>query len=223
MRVKHCDIIGYKFMFVQQLLPVLYAKTRSTQIYKFSVCSWRTPYRFAIVKSSPDILHTPVLLCAQLRNGEAPNSVSGSLAASLQCCKLQIIPVTCHAESNRLWRPVTVTVGLRALVQVAFLWQLAAAARAHGPQQSHDAGRAVINTKRALVTAFRRDGETQHNDVINHTAPLANTRSWPNDVSMLGQRRRRWANIETTSGQPLVLAGRDCHEQVNMARQCGHK
>ena len=33
----------------------------------------------------------------------------------------------------------------------------------------------------------------------------ANTRTWPNDVSMLDQRRRRWANIETTLGQVLVL------------------
>ena len=34
-----------------------------------------------------------------------------------------------------------------------------------------------------------------------------NTRHSPDVVSMLGQRRRRWANIETTSGECLVFAG----------------
>ena len=35
----------------------------------------------------------------------------------------------------------------------------------------------------------------------------ANTGHWPNVVSMLGQRHRRWVNIKTTSGQCLVFAG----------------
>ena len=34
----------------------------------------------------------------------------------------------------------------------------------------------------------------------------ANTRTWPNSVSILDQRRRRWANIETALGQVLVFA-----------------
>ena len=43
-----------------------------------------------------------------------------------------------------------------------------------------------------------------------NTAPLvnpANTGLLPNAVSMLGQRRRRWASIETVSGQRPVFAG----------------
>ena len=35
----------------------------------------------------------------------------------------------------------------------------------------------------------------------------ANTRHLPNAASMLGQRRRRWASIETSLGKCLVLAG----------------
>ena len=34
----------------------------------------------------------------------------------------------------------------------------------------------------------------------------ANTRRWTNAVLMLGQRRRRWANINTTLGHRLVFA-----------------
>ena len=33
------------------------------------------------------------------------------------------------------------------------------------------------------------------------------TRHSSNDVSMLGQRRRRWTNIETASGECLIIAG----------------
>ena len=36
---------------------------------------------------------------------------------------------------------------------------------------------------------------------------LANTRHSPNDVSMLDQRRRRWANIEKALSECIVLAG----------------
>ena len=35
----------------------------------------------------------------------------------------------------------------------------------------------------------------------------ANTMHSPNAVSMFGQRRRRWANIETALGECLVFAG----------------
>ena len=35
----------------------------------------------------------------------------------------------------------------------------------------------------------------------------ANTRRWPNDGLMLGQRQRRWANIKPTLLQRLVFAG----------------
>ena len=34
-----------------------------------------------------------------------------------------------------------------------------------------------------------------------------NTRRWPNGGLMLGQRRRRWANISPTLGQRFVFAG----------------
>ena len=33
------------------------------------------------------------------------------------------------------------------------------------------------------------------------------TRHFPNEVSMLGQRRRRWTSIETTLGECLVFSG----------------
>ena len=36
----------------------------------------------------------------------------------------------------------------------------------------------------------------------------ANTRHSPNAISMLGQRRGRWANIETALGECLVFAGK---------------
>ena len=37
--------------------------------------------------------------------------------------------------------------------------------------------------------------------------PSENTRHYPNVVSMLDQRLRRWLNIETTSVERLFLAG----------------
>ena len=42
---------------------------------------------------------------------------------------------------------------------------------------------------------------------IIKTTP-ARTRHWPNVVSMLGHRLRRWPSIETTKGQCLVLAAK---------------
>ena len=41
----------------------------------------------------------------------------------------------------------------------------------------------------------------------------ANKIHWPNVVSMLFQRRRRWSNIETTLGQGIVLAGQVHNQQ----------
>ena len=40
-----------------------------------------------------------------------------------------------------------------------------------------------------------------------YSEPTANTRRPPNVGSMLGQRRRRWTNIEPTLGERLVFAG----------------
>ena len=40
-----------------------------------------------------------------------------------------------------------------------------------------------------------------------YTLCSANTGHSPNAVSMLGQRRRRWANIETALGECPVFAG----------------
>ena len=39
-----------------------------------------------------------------------------------------------------------------------------------------------------------------------------NTTRWNNDVSMLGQRRRRWANIKTLLFQRVVFAGEGVHQ-----------
>ena len=39
-----------------------------------------------------------------------------------------------------------------------------------------------------------------------------NTPRWNNDVSMLGQRRRRWANIKTLLFQRVVFAGEGVHQ-----------
>ena len=36
----------------------------------------------------------------------------------------------------------------------------------------------------------------------------ANTRRWPSVGIMLGQRRRRWANFNSTLGKRLVFAGK---------------
>ena len=42
---------------------------------------------------------------------------------------------------------------------------------------------------------------------IDYVHIPANTKRWPYVGLMLGQRRRRWANIKPTLGQPLVFAG----------------
>ena len=46
----------------------------------------------------------------------------------------------------------------------------------------------------------------------------ANTRHSPDAVSMLDQRRRRWASIETALGECLVLAG-NCHPPSRQLQQ----
>ena len=46
----------------------------------------------------------------------------------------------------------------------------------------------------------------RHACIKMRTALPANTRTWPNVVSMLVQRRWRWANIETALGQILAFA-----------------
>ena len=60
-----------------------------------------------------------------------------------------------------------------------------------------------------------RDLHTHVHQILKNSTPGSgpvNTRSWPNVVLMLGQRRRRWANIETTFGQLLVFfRGRGGH------------
>ena len=55
-----------------------------------------------------------------------------------------------------------------------------------------------------------RDLHTHVHQILRNSTPDSgpvNTSSGPNVVSMLGQRRRRWANIETTFGGLLVFAG----------------
>ena len=47
----------------------------------------------------------------------------------------------------------------------------------------------------------------RHACIKMRTALPANTKTWPNVVSMLVQRRWRWANIETALGQILAFAG----------------
>ena len=54
----------------------------------------------------------------------------------------------------------------------------------------------------ACPTRHRR-----HACIKMRTALPANTRTWPTVVSMLVQRRWRWANIETALGQILAFAG----------------
>ena len=49
---------------------------------------------------------------------------------------------------------------------------------------------------------------TWHWHVRFSTRPTANTMRWPNTDMMLGQRRRRWANIIPALGQFLALADR---------------
>ena len=48
-------------------------------------------------------------------------------------------------------------------------------------------------------------------------AVIANTGQSPNSVSMLGQRRRQWVNIETALGECHVLA--DVGQSIQQA-QC---
>ena len=62
---------------------------------------------------------------------------------------------------------------------------------------------------------------------ISAQAPLqweeatpANTRRWPNVVLMLGRRRRRRANIKTTLGQCLVIAGTLDSSRASVVRGC---
>ena len=45
----------------------------------------------------------------------------------------------------------------------------------------------------------------------------ANTLRWNNDVLMLGQRRRRWANIKTSLFQRVVFAGLPLFPEVHLA------
>ena len=54
-------------------------------------------------------------------------------------------------------------------------------------------------------------------------ASPANTRTWPNVVSILAHRLRRWSNIETTLGQVIVTAAarwamNACHEPLAHCR-----
>ena len=42
--------------------------------------------------------------------------------------------------------------------------------------------------------------------IVTYRIP-ANTRRWPKMGLMLGQRRRRWANVSATLGQRIVFAG----------------
>ena len=48
----------------------------------------------------------------------------------------------------------------------------------------------------------------------------ANTRFWPNVVSILAHGQPRWTNIETTSGQVLVFAGRTVGIWIHACRLC---
>ena len=48
----------------------------------------------------------------------------------------------------------------------------------------------------------------------------ANTRIWPNAVSILAHRQRRWANIETTLGQVLVFPERAVCIWIHGCRLC---
>ena len=58
------------------------------------------------------------------------------------------------------------------------------------------------STVQPVPTRHRR-----HACIKTGTALPANTKTWPNVVSMLVQRRCRWANSETALGQILALAG----------------
>ena len=62
-----------------------------------------------------------------------------------------------------------------------------------------------------------RTGHTGHGrTTFSHTKlllQLPNTTRWNNDVLMLGQRRRRWGNINTSLFQRVVFAGHAHHSQ----------
>ena len=58
------------------------------------------------------------------------------------------------------------------------------------------------STVQPVPTKHRR-----HACIKMRTALPANTKTWPNVVSMLVQRRWQWANIETALGQILAFAG----------------
>ena len=53
------------------------------------------------------------------------------------------------------------------------------------------------------IASFYRDIASFYRDIATMRRNPANTGHSPNTVSMLGQRRRRWANIETASGECL--------------------
>ena len=71
----------------------------------------------------------------------------------------------------------------------------------------------IINTTRRDVASTQSTVQPvptrhrRHACIQMQTALSGNTRTWPNVVSMLAQRRWRWANIETALGQILVFAG----------------
>ena len=65
-------------------------------------------------------------------------------------------------------------------------------------------------TTKSLTQSIVQPVPTRHRRhacIQMQTALSGNTRTWPNVVSMLAQRRWRWANIETALGQILVFAG----------------
>ena len=57
------------------------------------------------------------------------------------------------------------------------------------------------------VNALRGSLYYQYVKLSEAHASLASMRHWPNVWSMLGQRRRRWANIEQILGQCLMVTG----------------
>ena len=81
---------------------------------------------------------------------------------------------------------------------------------AHTSQPYNTVGRTIAlngcnctqSTVLPVPTRHRR-----HACIKMRTAIPANTQTRPNVVSMLVQRRWRWANIETASGQMLAFAG----------------
>ena len=59
----------------------------------------------------------------------------------------------------------------------------------------------MSNCAKCNILRLQKDDADPMGDVIS-----ASTSHSPNAVSMLGQRRRRWSNIETTLGECLVFA-----------------